>query len=347
MEARLLKDSPAKTNACDYLLLSVDDQSFSYLNSGLPVRIAFAVDGNDHLPWNERKCMVVVIGKSLDFERYKHHKEDIFKKGLVDKSYLVQYIAQMKKKLVQLAVDELEIFDKQLQLEGAVLDNKEEAKQDPQPKPLEITLETGQEPKEYLALAQAAEMLQVSHCTLLNLAKEGKVKGECDGNGWYFIRSDIEGLLRESPEFLVKIWNSRQSIKMNGGVPKEITFNKGKYIHIKSAEGLLNLSCTTIERYVKAGLVKNKKVPGSAYYLSLKHIGELKVHPPDWLKKSWRYFNSQGQDESIAYNGRRTADNGAKRCVTAENSGKTAVNGRTHCHGRTTKRYGREVVKIR
>ena len=293
MEARLLKD-----NACDYLLVSLDDQSFNYLNSGMPVRMAFAVDNNEHLPWHQRKCMVAIVGKNLDFERHKVHKEGILKKGLVDKTYLIHYIAQMKKKLVQMATDELEIFDKQLQLEDhSMLESEttqnKEIEPKPAPKPLEFTVEVVKEPKEYLSAVRAAEMLNLSHHTLLGLAKTGKIKGERDSLGWHFIKADIENILKERPEFLTKIWNDCRSINKKRPGAKEIVWGKERYIHISKAEKILTLSDTAIRKYAKIDLIKHQKKPGKDYYLSLRDMEKLKANPPDWLKKSWSYFNSQ------------------------------------------------------
>lgn len=301
MEARLEKDTP--NNSCDYLWVSLDDQSFSYLNQGLPVRVAFAVDNQEHLPWNRRKCMVVTVGKDLDSAKHKIYKNSAFLKGLVDKAYLLDYINRMKQKLVQMAMQELEVFDDTLKLnypdtaEAVIelVDKKED------PRSLEVVKalpgpERAQEPKEYLKKKQVAEMLKIAPETVLNLAKKGLIKGEQDDFGWNFPKEHIESLLENKPEFLVKIWDSRQRIKRSGGVPKELTFGKERYIHLRSAEGLLNLSYTTIQQYVKAGLIKNKKVPGSSCYLSLRHIDKLKANPPDWLKKSWRYFNNQRQE---------------------------------------------------
>ncbi len=303
MEARLEKDSP--NNSCDYLWVSLDDHSFSSLNQGMPLRVAFAVDNQEHLPWNRRKCMVVTIGKGLDFAKHRVNKDSAFLKGLVDKTYLLDYINRMKQKLVQMAMQELEVFDDTLRLncqDGAesaiaieVMDKKEASRSLAVVKDLPGP-ERAQEPKEYFRTKQAAAMLKISPGSLLSLAKKGLIPGEQDDLGWYFPKDYIEVLVENKPEFLVKVWNSRQSIKMNGGVPKELTFGQERYIHIRSAEGLLNLSCTTIERYVKAGLIKNKRVPGSAYYLSFRHIEKLKANPPAWLKKSWSYFNSQRQE---------------------------------------------------
>ena len=286
MDARLEKDT--HNNSCDYLWVSLDDQSFSYLNQGLPLRVAFAVDNQEHLPWNRRKCMVVTIGKDLDSAKHRIYKDSAFLKGLVDKTYLLDYINRMKQKLVQMAMQELEVFDDTLKLSYP---DTAEAVIEELPGP-----ERAQEPKEYFRTKQAAAMLKISSGSLLSLAKKGLIPGEQDDLGWCFPKDYIEALVENKPEFLVKVWNSRQSIKMNGGVPEELTFGQERYIHIRSAEGLLNLSYTTIERYVKAGLIKNKRVPGSAYYLSLRHIEKLKANPPAWLKKSWSYFNSQRQE---------------------------------------------------
>lgn len=213
MEARLFKKD---SKDCDYLLISLDDQGLFYLNQDMPLRVAFFVDNNENLPWYKRKCTVAIIGKNLNFEKHKVYTEGIFKKGLVDKSYLISYVKDMKKKLVKMAMDEMEIFDEQLQLEDRTQEAIQESEQESKSEPLEIASEPVEETKEYINTAEASKVLKVSYMTVLNLAKNGKIKGEHDSTGWYFIKSDIENLIKDEPDFLTKIWKHSRSIVRHG-----------------------------------------------------------------------------------------------------------------------------------
>ncbi len=281
MEAKLLKDRPVSN--CDYLLVSLDDQSFSYLNDGVPVRMAFFVDDNDNLPWFKRKTMVAIIGKNLDFEKYKFYARGIFKKGLVDKSYLIDYINKMKKKFVQMAMQELDVLDIPGQITTkAMIENM--------PDSLGAPEEIPEEPKECITMLEAAKMLNVSTGTMQNFLRTGNLKGEHDGWGWKFVKSDVENLLKEKPEFLVKIWNSGRSYKKRGRNDGEIVFEGERYIHRNRAAEIINLSGSTIGKYAKAGLIRHTRVSGSDFYVSINHLKEIKANPPDWLKKSWSYF---------------------------------------------------------
>lgn len=287
MEARLFKSN--HNNDCDYLLVSLDEQSLTYLNDGSPVRVAFFIDNNENFPWYKRKYMVAIIGKDLDFERHKIYTKGLFRKGLVDKSYLIDYIRKLKQKLYQIAMQELEVFDKQLKLKDysyrKLKDSKENFSE-----PLEVISEAVKEPKEYLNTTQASEILNISHCTLLKLAKQEKIKGEYNISGWSFIKSDIKRLLKEEPEFLKKIWNNARSYEKKGKKSYKLIFDNEVCLHIKNAEKILNLSDTTIRKYIKLGLIKYKKKDNTDYYIPETHIKELKANPPDWLKNSWRYF---------------------------------------------------------
>lgn len=279
MEAKFLKDPD---NKCDYVLVSADEQSFTYLNQGNPLRVGFFIDNNENLPWHKRKAMVVIIGRDLDFERNKVYKEGFFKKGLVDKSYLVDYIQKMKKKLIQMAMQELDVLDipGEPMTTNLMIENMAE--------PMEEIIE----PKNYISTDEASEMLNVSYCTITNLVKRGMIKGEHNGNGRCFIRADIEKLLQEKPEFLKKIWNDGRSITKKEPYSKELIRGQEKYIHIRRAQALLKLSENTINKYAEAGLIRAYKQDHEKYYISTSHIEELTTNPPDWLKKSWSYFNN-------------------------------------------------------
>jgi hypothetical protein len=213
MEARLFKNNPGN---CDYLLISLDDQGLFYLNQNMPLRVAFFVDNNENLPWYKRKCTVAVIGKNLDFEKHSAYTDGVFKHGLVDKSYLISYMKDMKKKLVKMAMDEMDIFDQQLQLEDRTQEAIQESEQESMAQPLEIISEPVEEPKEYINTYEASKILRVSYDTVVNLAKNGKIKGEHDSTGWYFVKPDIEGILKDRPEFLTKVWKHSQSIVRHG-----------------------------------------------------------------------------------------------------------------------------------
>ena len=289
MEARLFKNNPGN---CDYLLVSVDEQGLLYLNQGAPLRVALFVDNNEDLPWHKRKCMVAIIGKNLDFEKHKVYTEGIFKRGLVDKSYLISYIADMKKKLVNMAMEEMDIFDKELQLEDHTQEAVQENDQESRAEPLEISVEpVEEEPMEEINTLQVSEMLNVSPMTVTNLTKRGLIKGEHSSFEWSFVKLDIENLLKEQPEFLTKIWKHSRSINRSGGYLKEIVKDNEKYIHVREARALLSLSEATIAKHAHAGLIRCLKEARRKYYISLSNIGELKTNPPDWLKKSWSYFN--------------------------------------------------------
>jgi excisionase family DNA binding protein len=202
MEAKLLKNSSSK-DSCDYLLISLDDQSFTYLEQGNPVRVAFFVDDKEGLPWYERKYMVATIGKNLDFKKYKTQPDQAFRKGLVDKSYLIDYINKMKQKLIKMALQDLETID---------ITNT-----------TQLILNEPEEP-EWLTTAEAAEVLNISKRSLLNLVRKKKIKGEFDNaNGWIFLRSDIQEILNSKPAFMKKIWKAPNSIaKRTSGQPKEV-----------------------------------------------------------------------------------------------------------------------------
>lgn len=289
MEARLFKKD---SKDCDYLLISLDEQGLFYLNQDMPLRVAFFVDNNENLPWYKRKCTVVVIGKNLDFEKHKVYTEGIFKHGLVDKSYLISYMKDMKKKLVKMAMDDMDIFDKQLQLDDHTQEAVQESEQESRTEPLEITAEPVEELKEYINTTEVSEMLKLSSTTVVNLAKNGKIKGEHDSCGWYFIKQDIENLLKEQPEFLTKTWKRSRSVTRKEPYSEEIIEGNEVFIHIRKAEKIINLSRTTIALYAKKGLIRHKKEHRKDYYFSVKHMEELKANPPDWLKKSWSYFNN-------------------------------------------------------
>lgn len=297
MEARLFKNNPGN---CDYLLVNVDEQGLLYLNQDMPLRVAFFVDNNQDLPWHKRKSMVAIIGKNLDFEKHKVYTEGIFKRGLVDKNYMISYIKEMKKKIIKMAMDDMDIFDKQLRLEDhtqeAVQANEEESKSEP----LEVTSEpVAEEPKEYIDTVGACEILKVSQMTLLNLANKGLIKGEHNGFGWSFAKLDIENLLKDQPEFLTKIWKHSKSITRSGGYLKEIVRDNEKYIHVREARILLSLSEATITRHAQAGLLRCFKDNHKKHYISFGHIEELKANPPGWLKKSWSYFNNSKVDVAL------------------------------------------------
>ncbi|MFA5090865.1 MAG: helix-turn-helix domain-containing protein [Candidatus Omnitrophota bacterium] len=277
MEAKLLKDPD---NRCDYVLISADEQSLSYLNQGSPLRVGFFTDNNEGLPQYKRKSMVVIIGKDLDFSRHNIYKEGFFKKGLVDKSYLIEYIQKMKKKLIQMAMQELEVLD----LPGESIDTKAIIEN------IEESPEAITEPGEYIHAAQAAEILSIAASTMANLAKKGLIKGEHNGFSWTFIKSDIENLIKEQPDFLTKIWKHCRNITKGRQYDKEIIKGEDKYIHIRKAKVLLALSENTIKKYAKAGLIQCIKENHKKYYISIKHIEQLRANPPAWLKKSWSYF---------------------------------------------------------
>ncbi|HAZ10806.1 MAG TPA: hypothetical protein DCY56_06855 [Candidatus Omnitrophica bacterium] len=288
MEAKLLK-SPNSSH--DLLLIRLDDQSLSYLNNGSPIRVAFFMDNNEDLPWYKRKCMVAMIGKDLDFDKYKADPGEVFKNGMVDKGYLVDYINRMKKKLFQVAMEELGAFDVPLQIPGhsqinpGDIINIEKAEQEDIP----ISLEEIQEkPKECLSAPQVLEMLNISRAVLYKFIRQKKIKAEFSTLlGWSFIRSDIEKVLEEKPEFLTKIWNNPCSIKNRENSQRNLVYDNEEYIHIKRVETVLNLSDTTIKKYIKLGFIKYKKDPHKEYYVSKNHLNELKANPPDWLRKSW------------------------------------------------------------
>jgi hypothetical protein len=280
MEAKLLKDPD---NKCDYVYVSADEQSLSYLNSGNPLRVAFFTDNNENLPFYKRKAMVVIIGKDLDFKKHKTYKAGFFRKGLVDKSYLIDYIQKMKKKLIQMAMQELDVLD--IPEEPMTAKLMIENMQEPQEEIMEKSGET-------IDRAQAAEILNVSPMTISNLAKKGLIKGQHNGFGWSFVKSDIENIIKEKPDFLREIWNHSKSITKREPYSKEIIEGNETFIHIRKAEKIINLSRGTITLYAKRGLIRHKKEHRKDYYISLKHMGELKANPPDWLKKSWRYFNN-------------------------------------------------------
>ncbi|MDD2927691.1 MAG: helix-turn-helix domain-containing protein [Candidatus Omnitrophica bacterium] len=289
MEARLFKNNPGN---CDYLLLSVDEQGLLYLNQDMPLRVAFFVDNNQDLPWHKRKCMVAIIGKNLDFEKHKVYTEGIFKRGLVDKNYMISYIKEMKKKIVKMAMDDMDIFDKQLRLEDHTQEAIQASEEEAKAEPLEITSEPVEEIKEEINALQVSKILNVSPMTVTNLVKKGLIKGEHNGAEWSFIKADIENLLKELPDFLTKAWKHSRSIARSGGYLKEIVRNNEKYIHIREARVLLSLSEGTITKRVQAGLIRYIKECSRTYYVSLSHIEELKANPPDWLKKSWSYFTN-------------------------------------------------------
>ncbi|MBL7151996.1 MAG: helix-turn-helix domain-containing protein [Candidatus Omnitrophica bacterium] len=284
MEAKLLKDPD---NGCDYVLVSADEQSISFLNSGSPLRVAFFTDNNEGLPWYKRKAMVVVIGKDLDFN--KHHKickDGFFKKGLVDKSYLIDYIQKMKKKLIQMAMQELEVLD----IPGEPMDTKAMIEH------IEEAPEAIEEIGESINTAQAAEILNISYMTISSLIKKGLIKGSNNGFGWVFSKAYIENLLKERPDWLIKIWGNRRSYARLGRGNGEISRDNDTFIHIDRAAKMINLSVNTMVKYAKAGLIRHLKESGRDYHISVAHMGELRTNPPDWLKKSWRYFhNNKGE----------------------------------------------------
>jgi hypothetical protein len=288
MEARLFKKD---SKDCDYLLVSLDEQSLFYLNQDMPLRAAFFVDDNSDLPWYKRKCTVAIIGKNLDFEKHKGYTEGVFKRGLIDKNYLISYMKEMKKKLVKMAVDEMEIFDQGLQLEDHTQEAIQASEEKSKSEPLEIISEPVEEPEEEIDMLEVSKMLRVSPMTILNLTKKGLIKGEHSGSG-FFIKSDIENLLKEEPDFLKKIWNHSRSLSKREQYSEELKDGDEVFIHIRKAEKIISLSRTTMTLYAKIGLIRNKKERGKDYYISIKHMEELKANPPDWLKKSWSYFNN-------------------------------------------------------
>lgn len=289
MEARLFKKD---SKDCDYLLISIDEQGLFYLNQDMPLRVAFYLDNNKDLPQHKRKWMVAIIGKNLDFERHKTYTEGPFKRGLIDKSYLISYIADMKKKIAKMAIDEIDTFEDQLQLEDHTQEVLQASEEQSEPEPLEVISEPVEEPKEYISTDEASEILGISYPTLANLVNKEVIKGENNGNGWYFVRADIEKITKEQPEFLTKIWNDPKSLRSMEKINAELIFDNERYYHIDRAQKIIGLSANTIKKYVKLGLIRHKKERGKDYYVSTKHMEELKANPPDWLKKSWSYFNN-------------------------------------------------------
>ena len=245
--------------------------------------MGFYTDNKEGALWYQRKSMVVIIGKDLDFEKHKVYKEGLFKKGLVDKSYLIEWIKKMKRKLIQEAIRDFDALDIPGEPTSAQL--LIEHMQEPQQEVIE-------EPRETIEAAQAAEMLGIGYCTLTNLAKKGLIKGENNGSGWNFIKSNIETLLRDRPEFLLKIWNNPKSLRRRGKIYGSLIFEGEQYLHVKRAQKIINLSYNTIIKYAQQGLIKHRKESGKDYYISVPYMEELKANPPDWLKKSWRYFNN-------------------------------------------------------
>jgi hypothetical protein len=205
MEAKLLKNGSGK-DSCDYLLISLDDQSFTYLEQGNPVRGAFFVDNKEDLPWYQRKYMVATIGKNLDFKKYKTQPDQAFRKGLVDKSYLIDYINKMKQKLIKMALQDLETID---------ITNATEL----------ISCEP--EEPEWLNTAEAAGLLNVSKRSLLNLVYKKKVKAELDkANGYLFLKSDLEDVIKDKPKFITKIWNCTKSVKRKRNLAVPMVIHK-------------------------------------------------------------------------------------------------------------------------
>jgi hypothetical protein len=293
MKAKLLRT----TDKYDYLLVSIDDPGLSYLAEGIPIRIAFFADNNEDLPWYMRRCMVAVIGKKLDFDQYKSYPSDIFKDGIVDKSYLVDYMNKMKAKFIQMTARELKALNIPIQIGNIEqnlvdLEPKKEIQPRILPEILEIDPERPKEPEEYLKTSQVLEMLGISRAKLLNLIRQGKIKCRTDLLERLFFKKDIEKLLEEKPDFLTRAWSYYGSVKNR----ESIIYDNEEYIHLQKAQTILNLSRNSIEKYIKLGFIANyKKEPRRAYYISKRYMDELKANPPDWLKKAWIYYDEEKQ----------------------------------------------------
>lgn len=102
MRAKLVK---SKNNKFNFILVEVNSQDLSNLVAELPLRVAFFLDKKSHLPWYERKTIIVKISNKPVEEDAKIYEDDkglVFLDGDIDRNYLKDTVNTTKEKLVDL-----------------------------------------------------------------------------------------------------------------------------------------------------------------------------------------------------------------------------------------------------
>lgn len=303
MEAKIFKDK--KQPSFDLMAIKIDEYSLAHLKQGHPLRVAVFTDDREDLPWYKRSCLIINIGSNIDLTQEERlWKDKLAHDGIVDKSYLLTSIREVRDKFVAM-------FQKELEVLGIM------KLADPDEKIAKTALPSHFNPQEFtvddlmssankindrqINLQESAQALSLSTLSLSKLAKSGKVKGQHGVyfSGWSFLESDIKKILEEEPEFLKKIWNHNASLKNHPQDPadKEITFNNRIYLRAMAWPSILKLSLSTIQKYINQGLLTNLVIYKNKKYLPKDYLEELSRNPPSWLKKSWRYFNNSKENQ--------------------------------------------------
>ena len=257
MKAKFFKTESGKLKY-DITAVSIDDYSFGHLKQGLPLRVVFFTDNNDHLPWYERDCMVFEIGLNLNLDEYEQNwHERTCKDGLVDKRYLMTSIYEIRDNLLSGLTKELKIIGIDT---GTTNGKKVQAipfsKKDIEEADFCSVDESNQELK-YIDKARAAKILGISQSSLISLAKKGLIPGEHEpGIDWLFVRSHIESILRQKPEFLKKIWMHSCSVTRKNPVSIKEEATVKIILSLDYASKLLS-----IEKHILMELAKEGEIP--------------------------------------------------------------------------------------
>ncbi len=250
MKAKFFK-TPRGRSVYDIVSINIDKYSLSHLQRGEPLKIAFFTDDKTHLPQYKRDIMVVQLGLNINLEEQENvWKERDCEEGIIDKSYLMASIEDIRQNIMGLVINELKVI-------GVAGLPMEESK-----KVIDIDVT----PPKYIDSKEAMKRLSLSKSTFLGLVKKGKIKGieryTPDG-GWGFLEDDIEKLRKRKPEFLKKIWRRPYSVKskdLKKVCEKGYSQNnllKGVDICV-SLEGASRLF--SVEKDILLKLVKEKKV---------------------------------------------------------------------------------------
>jgi len=138
---------------------------------------------------------------------------------------------------------------------------------------------------------EAAEILGVTTCTVISLAKRGhlKVKGEKDGSfGWQFKKNEIEAFKNFLPD-LIRRRRKRYARKISKSFNTDPKDPYMSPLALKE-KGISPITSSILIKYIKKGYIQHKIYCATKgkifYYVRVNHLKELLANPPDWLKKS-------------------------------------------------------------
>lgn len=271
------------------LIVRIDEHSFNYLQQGLPIQAAFYTDNDDHLPWYQRKSMIVYIGKNLDLDAHeKTFKDKEPHQAIIDHTYLFQSIQNIRAKLINVLRKEL----LQLGVSPENLNHPPVIENIPAaivPVEIKPEINSPEDRGHKVSLEESAKLLRISKKQVVYYAGKGLLQGWKDQYGldWQFEKEDLISILKSKPKFLKKAWRQKKFHESK----KLIIVKRKKYIRLTDAMPILKLSYLTLLRYIKSGQLKTIQNERS-HYIHKTYLDKIIKDPPDWLKKSWIYFNN-------------------------------------------------------